>query len=300
MKLSEILKSIEVPHVILNDSEFFTLGMLTSKGLSSKTLSFINNEKYIDVFYESNNITAIITSNEIYRKLKLPEKTGVIITKNPKELFYEIHNQLCDSDFYWKKYKNVIDETAHISENAIIAKHSVKIGKNSIIENGVVINSGTTIGDNVIVRSNSIISSVGFQFLNMGDRVLSVRSGGKVLICDNAEVQQNCCIDKGVFGGDTVIKKDVKIDNFVHIAHDCVIGERTFITAGVKFGGRTVVGNDCWLGVNATISNGLIIGNNVKVSLGSVVTKNIESDTTVTGNFAIEHSKFLNFLKSIR
>ena len=96
------------------------------------------------------------------------------------------------------------------------------------------------------------------------------------------------------------LQDNVKVDNFVHIAHDCVIGERTLITAGVKFGGRTIVGNDCWIGINSTISNGLNIGNNVTISLGSVVTRDVADNLTVTGNFAIEHKKFIDFIKSIR
>jgi UDP-3-O-[3-hydroxymyristoyl] glucosamine N-acyltransferase len=125
-------------------------------------------------------------------------------------------------------------------------------------------------------------------------------TAGKAVIKDNVEVQHNCCIDRGILGKDTILEKNVKLDNFVHIAHDDYIGERTFITAGAKLAGRVTIGRDCWIGVNATISNGINIGDNCRVTLGSVVTKDVLPNSTVTGNFAIDHKKFIEFIKSIR
>ncbi len=72
------------------------------------------------------------------------------------------------------------------------------------------------------------------------------------------------------------------------------------IVAGSAIGGRTIVGDDVWIGINSTISNGLTIGDNCRISLGSVVTQSVAAGKTVTGNFAIDHKKFIEFIKSIR
>ncbi|AUD64572.1 hypothetical protein BK011_02335 [Tenericutes bacterium MZ-XQ] len=298
MKLSEVVKLINDTKLV-KDADFNQLGMATSEFTKFGVLSFLSDVKFINSILDNQSISAVITTEDLVERF-IQSEIGVIVTENPKASFYALHNHLVEKEFYWEKFDNMIDQSASISPNATLDNNSIQIGKNSKIEDGVIIHGGVIIGDNVTIRSNTVLGSSGFQFLSDNNTVIPVKTGGLLYINDNVEVQHNCCIDRGVLGGKTILKNDVKIDNFVHIAHDCIIGERTFITAGVKFGGRTVVGKDCWLGINATISNGLVIGDNVTVSLGSVVTRNVPDNSTVTGNFAIDHSKFIAFLKTIR
>lgn len=299
MKLSE-LKLIIPEIIVAKDSEFDSLGMATSTFFDEKVLAFLSDNKYTDSILNNRNIVSIILKSEDYEKGIIPDNYGIILSNNPKLMFYKIHNTLVDRNFYWEDFHNEISESAKISPHAIIDSKSVKIGNNSIIDSGVIIHSGSIIGDNVVIRSGSIIGSNGFQYLNVGDCVYSVKSGGRVVIKNNVEIQHNTCVDRGMLGGDTYIDEYVKVDNLVHIAHDDRIGARTFITAGVNLSGRVTIGTDCWIGVNATISNGISIGNNSKVTLGSVVTRNVPDNSTVSGNFAIDHLKFISFLKSIR
>ena len=286
--------------ILVKDNGFDLLGMATSRFPGRKVLSFIANEKYVDSILCNENIVAIVCTQELYEKYSELKDYGVVLSNDPKKTFFEIHNKLADEDFYWRKFTNNINNTALISDKAIIGEHSVMVGENTIIEAGAVVHPGTIIGNNVIIRSGSQIGTAGFQFVNTGASVYSVITAGRAVIKDNVEIQHNCCVDRGVLGGDTVLDCNVKLDNFVHIAHDDYIGKRTFITAGVKLSGRVVIGKDCWIGVNATVSNGINIGDNCKVSLGSVVTRDVPANTTVSGNFAIEHSKFIQFIKSIR
>lgn len=298
MKLSDITLVIGNLKVI-RDSEFNQLGMATSEYSSFGVLTFLNNLKYLDSLMDNKSVSCVVTTKELAEKF-LETKLGIIVNENPKKAFYTLHNYMVENELYWKKFANEIDSSSLISANAVIAKDSVRIGKNSLIEDGVILHKGVIIGDNVIVRSNSVIGSSGFQFLRDDNALIPVRTGGLLIINDNVEIQHNCSIDRGIFGGETIIKNSVKIDNFVHIAHDCIIGERTLITAGVKFGGRSVVGKDCFFGINATISNGLNIGDNVSVSLGSVVTRNIPHNNTVLGDFSINNSNFIDSLKSVK
>lgn len=299
MKLSEIINLGIDCHVVM-DTQIDALGMATSHYIDEKVLCFLTDKKYTQDIIDNKNVVAIICTKEILDEINLPFNKGIVLSDNPKIDFFRIHNLLVDKNFYWKEFRNEISEKAIISEYAIISDHSIKIGENSIIEPGVVILPGTIIGNGVIIRSGSQIGTNGFQFINNGDSVFSVKTGGRAIIKDGVEIQHNCCVDRGVLGGDTILEKDVKLDNCVHIAHDDHIGERTFITAGVKLAGRVIIGKDCWLGVNSTFSNGIVIGDNCKISLGSVVTQDVKSNTTVTGNFAIDHNKFIQFIKSIR
>lgn len=299
MTLLDILE-MELNISVLKDASFNALGMVTTKFEDELALTFIENEKYIEALVENKSITAVITTESIALELINKINIGIIVSTSPKKSFYELHNKLVEKNFYHNKFDSVISASAIISNQVYISEECVIIGDNTFIEPNVTIHSGSIIGSNVIIRSGTQIGSAGFQFLNVDETVFSVKSGGMVEIKDNVEIQHNCCIDKGVFGGKTILESYVKVDNLVHVAHDCIIGERTFLTACVILSGRVSIGKDCWLGPNSTIANGIIIGENVKVSLGAVVTKNIGSGKIVSGNFAIDHSKFLEFIKSIR
>ena len=123
-------------------------------------------------------------------------------------------------------------------------------------------------------------------------------SAGDLLIDENVEIQNNCCVDKGIFGR-TYLGKNVKLDNLVHVGHDVKIGEKVFLTAGVILAGRVKIKNNSYLGPNCTIKNGLTLGENSKISMGSVVTKDVKDNEVVTGNFAIPHEQFIKNLKKL-
>lgn len=297
MLLSSLEKMIKCQ--VIRDCEVDSLGLATSINGAKKVLSFLVDKKYLDSIFNNECIVALICTEEMYQSVYIPSKYGLLISEEPKITFYDIHNKLAEKNFYWKRFKNCVSETAKISDKAMIGEHSIRIGHNVEIEMGVVIHPGTIIGDNVIIRSGTQVGSNGFQFINNGKIVFPVKTAGMVIINDHVEIQHNCCVDRGIMGN-TVLEEYVKVDNLVHIAHDNFIGKRTFITAGVKLAGRVIIGQDCWLGVNSTISNGINICDNCRISLGSVVTKDVPSNSTVTGNFAIKHDKFIEFIKSIR
>ena len=299
MKLSTLAEKIENIKII-KDCDISVLGMATSKYDGKQVLSFLENEKYIESIFNNSDIVAIICTEKIYNKIKENMEYGILLSSNPKLSFFEIHNLLVDENFYWKEFDSVIHKSAVISKNAMIDHKNIIIGENTIIEPGVVIHPGVIIGDNCIIRSGTQLGTNGFQFINNRNKVFSVKTGGRTVIGNNVEIQHNCCVDRGILGGDTIIEDYVKVDNFVHIAHDNYIGERTLVTAGTQFAGRVIVGKDCFIGLNVTISNGINIGDNCKITLGAVVTKDVPSNSTVSGNFAIDHKRFIEFIKSIR
>lgn len=295
MKLLDI-KSL-INGEIINDREFTSLGLAVSK-CNEKLLSFIEDEKYIKEL--SDNITCLITTKEIGEAIK--DKYGVIVSKNPRIDYFKLHNKLSNNREYLRKtYKTIIGENCNISPMASISNTNVTIGNNVKIEEFVVIRENTVIGDNSIIRAGCILGGEGFEYKRTDGIIMNVTHCGGVIVGENVEVQYNTCIDKALYTWDNTIVSDYsKIDNMVHLEHGVKVGERCLIASRTTVGGRTVIGSDSWIGLGAIISNGLTLGNKVSVSLGSVVTKNIEDGEKVSGNFAINHDKFIDFIKSIR
>lgn len=296
MKLIEIANLINGLEVI-KDGEFTTLGLAVSR-CEEKLLSFIENEKYISGL--GDNITCLITTKEIGEKLK--NRYGIIVSSNPRIDYFKLHNKLsCSKEYRRKEFDTIIGENCTISKLASISNKNVVIGNNVVIEDFVVINENTVIGDNSIIRSGVKLSGEGYEFKRVDGIIMNVTHCGGVIIENNVEIQYNSCIDKALYTWDnTIVKEYSKLDNFVHLEHGVKVGKRCLIASRTTIGGRTVIGEDSWVGLGAVISNGLIIGKNASISLGSVVTKNINDNEKVSGNFAINHNKYINFIKSIR
>lgn len=296
MQLREICNLVDGME-LLKDGEFSSLGLSVSE-CDEKILSFIESEKYVSSL--SSNITAIITNKELGEKLK--DKYGVIVADSPRIAYFTLHNKLADDKKYKRdEFDTIIGKECNISNSAVISTKNVRIGDNVIIEDYVVIRENTVINDNAIIRAGAILGSEGFEFKRVEGTIMSVIHCGGVVIEESVEIQYNTAIDKAIYTWDnTVVAKDSKIDNLVHVGHGAKIGQRCLIAAKAVIGGRTVIGDDSWVGIGAIISNGLIIGENSSISLGSVVTRSLNDQSRVSGNFAIDHNKFIEFIKSIR
>lgn len=289
MKLSEIDINIS------KNIEFNWLGLIAEEYNGRRVLTFLDDIKYLKEIEKNKTIVGIITNEKISKEL-LNSNYGVLVVDNPKKKFFLLHNKLSQEEFYYKKKSNKISSKAIISEKTNIGKNNIVIEENVIIEDNVTIYPNVTIKSGSIIKSGTVLGADGFQYSKFGEEIIKVESIGELIIEENVVIQNNCVIDKGVFDK-TIIGKNSKIYNLVHIAHDSKIGENTLITAGVIICGRVKVGKNSYLGPNCTVKNGLTLGANSKVSMGAVVTKNVGDNETVTGNFAIPHSKFLKLFK---
>lgn len=303
MLLSDILNEMKFQkkYVILSECDFEGLA-LTASDVDFNTCVFLDNEKYLNDVKQ--NVCMICATEAVAEKLKMAGwNKGICVTENPRMLFFEVHNFLAENEAYpycRKRFETKIGQNCKIDETASISKNNVIIGNDVIIEEFVVIRENTVIGDHSIIRAGSKIGGVGFEFKRDGDVILSVAHAGGVNIGEHVEIQYNACIDRAVYPWDnTVIGNYVKIDNLVHIAHGVKVEDNVMLVAQCGVGGRTVIGEKSWIGFSATVSNGLHIGKNARVNIGSVATKDVPDDYSVTGNFAIEHGKFIKNLKKM-
>lgn len=292
MKLSELnFGKIE------KDGEFNWLGLTAEDYEGKKVLTFLNDEKYYKEIENNKSITCIVTTDEVAQKIE-KGKYGIIISENPRKDFFELHNKLVKENFYFTKKENKISEKAYISEKANIGSYNIIIEDDVIIEAGVTIYENVTIKKGTIIKSGTILGADGFQYIRNKDDIIKVEPAGELEIAEDVVIHNNSVIDKGIFGK-TFIGENTKIYNLVHVAHDSKIGKNVFLTAGVIVCGRVKIGANSYLGPNCTIKNGLFLGENTKISMGSVVTKDVKDNEVVTGNFAIPHKQFIEKLKKI-
>ncbi len=279
------------------DGEFNWLGLTAEDYEEKKVLTFLNDEKYYKEIENNKSITCIVTTEEVAQKIE-KNKYGIIISNNPRKDFFELHNKLVKEDFYFTKRDNQISEKAYISEKANIGSYNIIIEDDVIIEAGVTIYENVTIKKGTIIKSGTILGADGFQYIRNKDDIIKVEPAGELEIAEDVVIHNNSVIDKGIFGK-TFIGENTKIYNLVHVAHDSKIGKNVFLTAGVIVCGRVKIGTNSYLGPNCTIKNGLFLGENIKISMGSVVTKDVKDNEVVTGNFAIPHKQFIENLKKI-
>ena len=279
------------------DGEFNWLGLTAEDYEGKKVLTFLNDEKYYKEIENNKSITCIVTPDEVAQKIE-KDKYGIIISNNPRKDFFELHNKLVKEGFYFTKRENQISEKACISEKANIGNYNITIEDDVIIEAGVTVYENVTIRRGTTIKSGTILGADGFQYVRDREEIIKVEPAGELEIAENVVIHNNSVIDKGIFGK-TFIGENTKIYNLVHVAHDSKIGKNVFLTAGVIVCGRVKIGDNSYLGPNCTIKNGLFLDKNSKVSMGAVVTKNVNENEVVTGNFAIPHEKFIKNLKKI-
>jgi UDP-3-O-[3-hydroxymyristoyl] glucosamine N-acyltransferase len=130
--------------------------------------------------------------------------------------------------------------------------------------------------------------------------MLKVAHGGGVLLRRGAEVHSNSCVDRAVFGGFTEIGEESVIANLVYVAHNVRVGRRCRVAASAAIGGSTTLGDDVYVGPGASISSEIRVGDGAVVSLGAVVTRHVAAGQRVSGNFAVDHERFIAFMRQIR
>jgi UDP-3-O-[3-hydroxymyristoyl] glucosamine N-acyltransferase len=192
----------------------------------------------------------------------------------------------------------VIGENVYIGPFTYIGKSN--IGTNSVIHGNIYIYDQVSIGENVIVHSGSVIGADGFGYeKDENGIVFKFPHVGGVVIENDVEIGANTCIDRGSLG-DTLIKRGAKIDNLVHIAHNVVIGENTFVIANAMIGGSTIIGNNSWVAPSVSLMNGISIGGDVTIGMSSLVTKSIPDGETYAGSPARPLRDFLDLQKKLK
>lgn len=282
---------------VVRDAEFSYVGKiptaLTGRVVPAMKLSHIESAKHHD------GIAAFIVPANIANLV--PVEFGLAITETPQIAAGIIQEQLCaDADFQWEGFQSKIDADANISPAAHVASHDVVIGAGTHIGPNAVILPRSIIGRNCYIGPGTVIGMEAFEHMAGSSPSRILPQTGGVRIEDYVTIQANCTVVRATFGGFTILGRETMLDCQVHVAHDCKIGQRVKLTACTEISGRVEIGDDSFLGPNCSISNGIKLGQKVHITIGSVVVRDVADGQRVTGNFALPHQKWLNFIRTFR
>ena len=278
------------------------------------SLTFLSNPKYNSYLYTTNASVAIVNKSLVLEK---EVKTTLIKVDDAYKSFsklLEFYNE-AKNNKSGREQPNFIAVSSEIGENEYIGAfvyigENVKIGNNvkiypntnigdnsiigdnTIIFSGVKIYADTEIGENCKVHSGAVIGADGFGFApNENGEFKAIPQIGNVIIEDNVDIGAACTIDRATLGA-TIIRKGVKLDNQIQIAHNVEIGENTVIASQTGVAGSTKIGQNCMIGGQVGIAGHLKIGDNVKILGQTGVTKNLRDNQMVHGTPAINARDF--------
>lgn len=192
----------------------------------------------------------------------------------------------------------VIGEGSRIGDGCFIHPQvsigeNVNLGADCILYAGVKIYANTQIGSKCIFHAGVVVGSDGFGFAPQPDgSYKKIHHLGNVLIENDVEIGANTTIDKGSIGS-TIIRKGVKLDNLIQIAHNVEIGENTVIAAQTGIAGSTKIGKNCRIGGQVGIAGHLFIGDNVQIQAQTGVGSNIVSGSKLYGTPALGYTEYL-------
>lgn len=280
-------------------------------------ISFLANPKYEDFLYTTKASVLIVNESLVLKKqvaatlIRVPDAYAafaILLTKYQEmknENLVGIQSPCFIASTAKLGEQNFVAAFAYIGENVKTGKHvkifpnavlgeNVIIGNNVTIHAGVIIYSDCILGNNITIHSGSIIGSDGFGFApNEDGSYQKIPQLGNVIIEDDVEIGSNTTIDRATIGS-TIIKKGVKIDNLIQIAHNVEIGENTIIAAQVGISGSTKIGKGVMMGGQSGTIGHVIIADGIKIAARTGITKDFkEAGITLSGYPAREQSAFL-------
>jgi len=202
-----------------------------------------------------------------------------------------IGNEVSIGDFSFISEHAIVRDKVTIYPQVYIGP-GVTIDENTVIYPGVKVYAGCMVGKNCILHSGAIVGSDGFGFAPQSDNNFQkIPQLGNVILEDDVEIGSNTTIDRATLGS-TIIRKGVKLDNLIQIAHNVEIGQNTVIAAQSGISGSTRIGKNCMIGGQVGIVGHIIIADNVKIGAGSGVEASILEDGAIMlGAPAIEIGK---------
>src|SRR5574344_2850347 len=276
-------------------------------------ISFLSNPKYLHYIYDTESSIVLINDDVVLEK---PVSATLIRVKNAYECVAKLLQLYAAS----MPKKQGIDKTAAISASATVAEDvyigayavigdgakigsgcqvyphavigdGVTLGEGCIIYPNVTIYQGCQLGNNVKIHAGSVIGADGFGFAPNAEGYDKIPQIGIVTIEDNVEIGANTCIDRSTMGS-TIIRKGVKLDNLIQVAHNVEIGSNTVMAAQCGVAGSTKIGEWCMFGGQVGTAGHITVGDHTFLGAQSGVPGNIKGNVSLIGSPPIEPKNF--------
>lgn len=278
------------------------------------SLTFLANPKYTSYIYSTKSSITIVNHD-------FEPDSEIFTTLIKVEDAYKAFSTLLH---YYNQVKmnkvgieqpSVISETATYGENLYLGAFSyigdnvkigtnvkiypnsyigdnVSIGNNVVIFSGVKIYSDCIIGNDCVINSTAVIGADGFGFTpNEKGEYNKVPQTGNVILEDHVDIGAATTIDRATLGS-TIIRRGVKLDNQIQIAHNVEIGKNTVIAAQTGIAGSTKIGENCQIGGQVGIVGHISIGNNVKIQAQSGIGRNVKDNEVLQGSPALSYGDY--------
>ncbi len=311
-KASQIAEILQGEIIGNPNAEVFKLSKIEEG--SEGSLTFLSNPKYLNYIYATNASVTIVNKTFVAEQ---EIRTTLIKVEDAYGAFakiLEFYNQ-AKNNKSGIETQTIISENVKYGENLYLGSFSY-IGTNVVLGNNVKIHPNCFIGDNVIIGNNvtifagakihseteignncqiysgAIIAADGFGFAPQPNgSYTKIPQIGNVIIEDNVDIGACTTIDRATMGS-TIIRKGVKLDNQIQIAHNVEIGENTVIAAQTGIAGTTKIGKNCMIGGQVGIAGHLTIGDNVRIQAQSGVGRNIRNNEILQGSPTFSYNDF--------
>ena len=267
-------------------------------------ISFLSNPKYTPYIYDTQSSIVLVNNdfvpekevkatlikvNNAYESLaKLlnlyemskPKKTGI------DPLAYIAPTAKIGENVYIAPFACVGDN-AEIGDNTSLHPHATvgsgaKIGHDCILYPNVTVYHDCRVGNHCILHAGSVVGADGFGFAPSPEGYEKIPQIGIVVLEDNVEIGANTCIDRATMGA-TIIRKGVKLDNLIQIAHNVEVGSHTVMASQVGIAGSTKVGEWCMFGGQVGVAGHIKVGNKVNMGAQSGVHSSIKDGEALIG-----------------
>ncbi|WP_420379453.1 UDP-3-O-(3-hydroxymyristoyl)glucosamine N-acyltransferase [Gilvibacter sp.] len=281
---------------------------------SPGSLTFLSNPKYTSFIYKTQASITIVNKDfkaedsldttlirvedaykafstllEYYNQVKM-NKTGI------EQPVFIAESAKYGENLYMGAF-SYLGENVSIGDNVKIYPNvyigdNVQIGDNCVVFAGAKIYSESVIGNHCVIHSGAIVGADGFGFTpNEKGEYQKVPQTGNVIIEDHVDVGAGTTIDRATLGS-TIIRRGVKLDNQIQIAHNVEIGENTAIAAQSGVAGSTKIGKNCLIGGQVGIVGHVTIGNNVRIQAQSGIGRNVKDNEVLQGSPALNYGDY--------
>jgi UDP-3-O-[3-hydroxymyristoyl] glucosamine N-acyltransferase len=304
MKLGELARALGLE--LRGDGEIEIEAAVPLEAAAAGTVSFVSQPRYLGML-ERVSPACVIVAAEMAERVRC----AALISANPAldfartlGLFYPPYRPQPGIDSSARVAPGVqIGDGASIGAYVVIGA-GVRIGSRAMIHPQVTIYPGVRIGDDftchshvsirekvvigdrVVLHNGAVIGSEGFGFVQVGEGLVKIPQTGNVVIEADVEIGANTTIDRATVGS-TWIRRGVKLDNLVHVGHNCEVGSYSRFAALTGIAGSTRVGEWCEFGGQTGVADHARIGDRVRVAAQSGIANDVAAGLTVGGSPAV-------------